>query len=191
MLLKRTLLGLFNDIRARHSWAALLLLGSYRSYISGRVKQLLHQYQNKQSPSSKVKYVPYYSPGPVFLPEQGHAEVIYTSLFSAQYWWLGDYVRHQNWGCSDLLKQHYLRSLHNENRDLDYNFWDTCTNYLQSYWFPPLLVTSSAVQASQAGLICIFQGHFTSWVPGTRSSGAGSRRLYSILTWGFKHASLP
>ena len=31
---------------------------------------------------------------------------------------------------------------------------------------------------------CTFQGHFILWVPGSKFSGAGSRRLFSLPIWG-------
>jgi len=34
------------------------------------------------------------------------------------------------------------------------------------------------------GSTCTFQGHLILWVPGSRFSGAGSRRLFSLPIWG-------
>ena len=40
------------------------------------------------------------------------------------------------------------------------------------------------------GPACTFQGHFTLCLPGSRSSGAGSRRLFIVPTCGLSEVSL-
>ena len=40
------------------------------------------------------------------------------------------------------------------------------------------------------GPTCTFQGHFILWVPGSRFSEAGSRRLFSLPTWGLTPLSV-
>ena len=41
------------------------------------------------------------------------------------------------------------------------------------------------------GPTCTFQGHFILWIPRSKFPGAGSRRLFSLPTWGLTRLSVP
>lgn len=102
----------------------------------------------------------------------------------ARYLQLHSYIRHQR-GCPDLPQGHEGGPLSSEEQSIDHNIGRPCTNYRRTIELPSSNnLPQGASRPYHFGPTCTFQGHFILWVPGSRFSGAGSSRLFSLLIWG-------
>lgn len=158
-------------------------------WIAGGVKQMLNQYHNRQV--CPLTCMQYYSPGSIFLPKQGHAQAVCTTPFGLKLivGWLyqaskGGFLTWQ----SNPISAPFIMKIQVCIIISGIHIPITCGVSKPSF---STNIPHGASRLHHFSPTCTSQGHFTLWVPGARSSEAGSSRLFSILTWGFKHTSFP